>query len=87
MALDCCVVRQPAVLLVGAVDDAHAVGDEVGHVEDAALGEQRVVPAIVQQLVVRPAADDLRLKHGNRLGLEYASQGVGREDVTRLAED
>ena len=46
------VVADAPVRLVGAVDDAHAVGDEVGHVRDALRGDGHVAVDRVGQLVV-----------------------------------
>ncbi len=76
-----------AVLLVGAVDDAHAVDQEVGHVEHAALVQREVVPLQILELVVGGAADDAGRKPRDGARPEHAARRARSEDVGRLLED
>src|SRR5690606_4267081 len=79
--------RQGAVLLVGTVDDPHAVGDEVRDVDDAAGDQPLIVGPVVEELIVCGTAHDAAGQPGNRLGVEDAAERIRREDVARFGEN
>src|SRR6185312_9080352 len=87
VGLDPGIAVDEAVLLVGAVDDPHAVDEEVGQVEGASLLEAAVVLLGIFELVVGGAADDGGADRGDRGRAEDAARGAGGDDVRRLGEN
>jgi len=80
------VALEIALPFVGAIGDAHAVAEVVGHEGDAALAQPLAVGGLFED-VVGPAADQLDFQLGNGARVDLGADGARGEDVGVEAED